>query len=136
MRKIILLLLLVIPFVVNAQSPTAPPTPPTAEASADEVKTYYVVLYKKGPKRDQPKAEAEAIQKDHLEHLRRLIEMGILSIAGPMEDDADDVRGMLIFNSDSADQIKNLVNEDPAVQAGRLIFETHKWNTKRGACLP
>jgi hypothetical protein len=36
------------------------------------------------------------------------------------------------MNAPAIDQIKQLVEDDPAIKAGRLIAEYHLWYTKSG----
>lgn len=100
----------------------------------DELKEYFFVMLKKGPTRNQPKAVADSIQKAHLAHISKMGESGKLNIAGPFGDDGE-WRGILIFNTKTAEEARALVEEDPAVKAGRLVYEIHPWWSMRGAKL-
>lgn len=97
------------------------------------LKPYYVVLLKKGPHRDQDSATAAAIQKAHLENINRLASIGKLNVAGPFLDDGE-LRGIFIFDSRSEEEVRQLVDSDPAVKAGRLVYDIHPWMTEKGTC--
>ena len=105
----------------------------TSGNPADNLKPYFFVLLKKGPNRDQDSASAAQIQKEHLENINRLAASGKLNIAGPFLDDGD-LRGIFIFDSNSENEVKAMVENDPAVKAGRLTYEIHPWMTEKGAC--
>ncbi len=100
---------------------------------ADNLKPYFFVLLKKGPNRDQDSATATRIQKEHMENINRLAASGKLNIAGPFLDDGE-LRGIFIFDSNSEEDVKRMVENDPAVKAGRLTYEIHPWMTEKGTC--
>lgn len=98
-----------------------------AEQQAEpKLVTYYLGLLYKGPVRTQSADESAKIQRAHLQHLESLYKKGILLIAGPMDDDGD-LRGIVVLNVKSVEEAQALVNEDPAVKAGRLRVELHPW---------
>ncbi len=136
-NKIQILIVLLIFSTINlmAQSKLQPQAPSPKMDQDGDMKTYVMVFLKAGPNRKQSKEEAAKIQEGHLNHLRQMAEEGFLVSAGPFLDEGD-IKGILIFNVDNADQIKDQVNQDPAIIAGRLIPEYHKWLTKAGTTLP
>jgi uncharacterized protein YciI len=83
---------------------------------------------------DYPTEELERIQAGHLENIRKMADSGELVIAGPVERGGD-LRGILIFRTGDADRIEELVAEDPAIQAGRLVLELHRWTVPK-QCFP
>jgi uncharacterized protein YciI len=88
--------------------------------------TYVFGLLRRAPDRPQiPEAEADAIQENHLAHLRRLRERGDLIVAGPFVDDGE-LRGILIFRNRSMEEVRELTRSDPALQTGRLVLELHE----------
>jgi uncharacterized protein len=98
-------------------------------------KQYCLRIYKAGPHRNQPPAEAEQIQMEHLRYLLQLHAEGTLLINGPIVDDPV-LKGMSIFNTTDREEVKRLSEADPAVKAGRLVYEIYSWFGVPGQCLP
>jgi len=90
------------------------------------MKTYVMAFLKKGPNRDLPKEEANALQKAHMENIGRLASEGKLLLAGPFYGDQD-LRGIYIFDVESIEEAQALTATDPAIQAGSLVMELVKW---------
>jgi len=101
-----------------------------ASATPSEGETYFLVLLEHGPNRSQNDEEVSEIQRAHLENLRSLSEEGSLMIAGPF---ADRSGGVLVMKADSAEQARRIAEQDPAVQAGRLIVRVRPWWVPAGA---
>ncbi|MBS1612942.1 MAG: hypothetical protein JST49_08990 [Bacteroidetes bacterium] len=99
----------------------------------DNLKPYYMVLLKKGPNRSQDSVTAARIQKEHLENINRMAESGKLNIAGPFLDEGE-LRGVFVFDSNSEEEVRRMVEADPAVRSGRLTYEIHPWMTQKGTC--
>lgn len=95
---------------------------------------YFMVFLKSGPKRSQTKEEAMEIQEKHLAYLQKMAEQGKTSITGPM-DDAGEIRGIVIYNTATAEEARTLAEGDPAVQEGRLVVEVHPWWAAKGSML-
>lgn len=95
---------------------------------------YFIAFLKSGPNRDQTKAEADSLQKLHLEHLGKMYELGYADISGPFGDDGD-IRGITIYNTPTLKIADSLANLDPMVQAGRLKIEIHPWWAAKGYTL-
>lgn len=89
-------------------------------------KRYCIRLFKAGPNRDQPPEEAEKIQMEHLRYLMQLRKEGKLLINGPVIEDTE-LRGISIFNLTDKEEVKRLSEADPAVKAGRLVYEIYLW---------
>jgi uncharacterized protein len=92
---------------------------------------YYMAFLKAGPKRSQNKAEADSLQKLHLEHLGRMYANGYADISGPFGDDGE-IRGVTIYNVPTLQIADSLANLDPMVKAGRLVIELHPWWAAKG----
>lgn len=90
------------------------------------MKQYYMCFLKRGPNRDQDKETVMALQEAHLANIGRLAELGKIVIAGPFGDDGD-LRGIFIMNTRTREEAEELVNSDPAIQAGRLSYELIPW---------
>ncbi len=98
-------------------------------------KQYCVRLYKAGPNRNQPPDEADKIQMEHLRYLMQLRAEGKLLISGPVIEDPE-LKGVGIFNTTDIEEVKRLSDGDPAVRAGRLVFEVYHWYGMPGDSLP
>ncbi len=106
----------------------------SASLDKEEMKTYYLVFLKKGPKRDQDSASAAEIQKGHMAHLTKMYNEGKMDLAGPiMSDNA--IRGICVYNVKTMEEAKQLAESDPAVTSGRLVVEIISWYSQKGAAL-
>jgi uncharacterized protein len=104
------------------------------ESAAGEMKTYTFVMLSKGTNRDHPSEEVKRIQEGHMNYIRMMAENHGLNIAGPFLDDGL-WRGILIFDEADVSKVRELVEQDPAVQSGRLSYEIHPWMAQKGAIL-
>jgi len=98
------------------------------EYGADEygMKVYVMAFLKKGPNRNLEPERVSELQRAHLENIRRLARSGKLVLAGPFLEEGE-LRGVYIFDVDSIDEAERLTESDPAVEAGRLAVELHRW---------
>jgi len=94
---------------------------------------YIMVFLYRAPNRPNiPDAESNQIQDGHMANIRHMAEIGKLLLAGPFEDNGD-LRGLFLFKPGvSIDEVKKLVDADPAVKAGRLRYEIHPWFAAKG----
>lgn len=103
-----------------------------AELGADDygMRRYVMALLKSGPNRPEDPEQAQALQRAHLDNIRRMAEEGKLVLAGPFMgrgDDGHDIRGIYVFAVDSVEEAEALTATDPAVEAGSLVMELHPW---------
>ena len=89
-------------------------------------KKYCLRLLKAGPSRDQPPEEAGRIQMEHLRYIMQLREEGIILLNGPVIEE-NELKSIAIFNTTDKENVKRLSDEDPAVKAGRLVYEIYEW---------
>ena len=85
----------------------------------------------RGPNTTQDKAAAEAIQKGHLEYMDALHKQGTLVMAGPLTGTGER-RGVVVYRVKTIAEAQALAADDPAVKAGRLVFEGYPWMTFKG----
>ncbi|HKL52013.1 MAG TPA: YciI family protein [Wenzhouxiangellaceae bacterium] len=99
-----------------------------AELEADKfgMRRYVMAFLKSGPNRPEDPEKAQALQRAHLENIRRMAEEGKLVLAGPFMDRGE-IRGIYVFAVDSVEEAEALTATDPAVQAGSLVMELHPW---------
>jgi uncharacterized protein len=91
-----------------------------------KMKTYYMVILKTGPHRDQDSSAAKQIQDAHLANMGKMFDDKKLVLAGPFMDDSQ-LAGIFIFDVATQEEADKLAAADPAVKAGRLIYEVHPW---------
>ncbi len=100
------------------------------------MKKYFIAFLKEGPKRDQPKEEADKIQAAHMAHLGKLADEKRACMIGPFGQDAEtDIQGIIVFSVPDKEEAERLAAMDPAVQAGRLLIEVHPWWAAKGSKL-
>jgi len=93
---------------------------------------YYIGLIRRGSKwTPEVTEETERVQAEHLAHIRKMFEDGVLVIAGPFTDDGD-LRGVFLFRTDTLEEAKTFAANDPAVRSGRLIVDIHPWMVPTG----
>jgi uncharacterized protein len=115
-RKVVLFSLIALVGSAFAQAQTQPNTKPAQ---------YFFVLLKR-PVNAQPlsKEAGEKLQEDHMANILKMAAEHKLMIAGPFLDDTT-LRGIYVFQADSAAQAQEWADSDPAVKAGRLSAEVH-----------
>jgi len=95
---------------------------------------YFMAFLKRSAIRGQNEEETAELQKLHLEHLKKMHDLGYADISGPFEDDGD-MTGVTIYNVPSLKIADSLANSDPMVKAGRLKIEIHPWWAAKGVSL-
>ena len=121
--------------------PTPAPPPPTMStrsdaASFDEalarsvgadargMRKYVLVILKTGPRQMPAGAERDAMFKGHFANMKRLTELGVLALAGPL-DGVDGWRGLFVLAVETAEEARRHVETDPVVIAGEMVAEYH-----------
>jgi uncharacterized protein YciI len=110
-----------------AQSPSAaaaPTQPPTG------MRVYYMVFLRRGPAWTAAVTpEATKISQGHRANIDRLTKEGLMVVAGPFEGTSGDraLTGIFILRVDSMEAAKAAVDTDPAVRAGRFVYEIVPW---------
>jgi len=93
---------------------------------AQKLRQFEMVLLKQGPTAMPPDWETSPLRQQHLAYVHSMIETGKVIIAGRIEDDPE-LRGVLVFNTKSADEAKEWMGADPAVKDGHFTMELHPW---------
>jgi uncharacterized protein YciI len=76
---------------------------------------------------DLPEAELDELQARHQAFQRSMRQAGHQLLAGPFVDQPDpSLRGIAIYRT-SIEETARLANQDPSVQAGRLVLEIFTW---------
>jgi uncharacterized protein YciI len=93
--------------------------------------TYQVAFLRRGPKwTAQSTPETQKLQEGHMSHIGAMAKTGKLILAGPFEDGGE-LRGMFVFKA-TAEEPRQLAEQDPTVKAGRLVLEWHPWYSAEG----
>lgn len=128
-------------FVAAAQDaepttqPTTEPAPRTAAPPTAFDKYYFVLLAAPDERPEVTPEQARQLQAQHIGHLTKMAEEGYALVAGPFANRFDETwRGMVLYRGDlSAEQVRELAEADPAVQAGLMKVELMDWYTAAGA---
>jgi uncharacterized protein YciI len=99
-----------------------------------ELDAYTFVLLRRGPRAlEYSDAELEEIQAGHLAFLSRMKDEGRMILSGPFQDQEDESkRGFSVYRT-GLDETKRLLEDDPALRAGRMSAEVMTWLTPKGA---
>jgi uncharacterized protein len=103
---------------------------------ADEygMKSYVLVILKKGAYKEPDKNKLNEYFKGHMENIGRLASLGKLTIAGPFMKNDKELSGLFILNVKTIEEAKELLQTDPTIKAG--IFEVELYNWYGSAALP
>lgn len=92
------------------------------------MKSYYLVILKKGKTEILDKAKKSELMKGHMENINKLAKEGKLIVAGPMlEKNPNDYSGIFILGAKTKEEAESLVLTDPSVKAGIFDVELYKW---------
>ena len=119
--------LLLLAFFMAGSVNTHAQQKPKPKAPEMQIREYWFVLLKSGPNRFQDSATAAQIQAGHMANMMRLYKDGKLKVAGPFGEDGD-WQGIFIFDGERR-EVEALLQTDPAIKAGRLLYEIHSWWT-------
>ncbi|MBS1598720.1 MAG: hypothetical protein JST75_10895 [Bacteroidetes bacterium] len=101
---------------------------------ADEygMKYYTFVILKTGSNKITDKAKLDSIFRGHLANIHRLADRGDLALAGPFGENPNNYRGLYIFNVQNVEEVKKLLETDPAVKSKLLEPEIYPWYGSAG----
>jgi uncharacterized protein YciI len=91
------------------------------------MKMYMLVLLKTGPEKTDDKKITDSLFSGHLQNIKRLADEGKLIVAGPLQMNEKNYRGIFILNVKTTDEAKLLLQTDPAIRAGLLAAELYGW---------
>ncbi|HEX5590675.1 MAG TPA: YciI family protein [Candidatus Limnocylindrales bacterium] len=118
-----------------AREEPEPVTDDVVEREVARQRWFWLLLLKRGPIRNQSRAEVDEIQAGHLRHLFTLRARGQLVLFGPVAD-AGSLRGIGVLTVATRADGEALMADDPAVRSGRIRAEVRPWFTMPGERLP
>jgi uncharacterized protein YciI len=131
MEKLILIFIAFITtLAVNGQNNTIDYDSTLAKKlGADEygMKMYVLVILKTGDSTIEDEKVRSELFAGHLKNIGRLVEEGQLIIAGPFGKNNNDFRGLYLFDSSDLEEVKKLLQTDPAISARLLKTELYPW---------
>jgi uncharacterized protein YciI len=98
------------------------------------MKAYVLAILKTGAAKIDDTKVRDSLFRGHMNNISRLVESGKLTIAGPLQKNDQNYRGIFIFNVKTIAEAKELTKTDPTVTAG--IFEIEYFNWYGSAALP
>jgi uncharacterized protein YciI len=103
---------------------------------ADErgMKMYVLVILKTGPRPEVTQPVRDSLMKGHFGFINRMSEKGLLVMAGPLDKNERQYRGIYVFNVPTVEQARALAKEDPSIQAG--YFDVELFGFYGSAALP
>lgn len=126
----IILMLLTVSGTANAQ-PTKPAFDKRLADSlgADEygMKMYTFVILKTGTATIEKKETVDSLFRGHMGNISRMSEAGKLIVAGPIQKNARNYRGLFILDVKTETEARKLLADDPAVASGLLEAELFQW---------
>jgi uncharacterized protein YciI len=133
--RYLLLVTIIITFTIfpgtsNAQSPNPKYDKSLADSlGADDygMKMYVLVLLKTGPIKIEDKKITDSLFAGHLKNIKRLADENKLVVAGPLQKNEKNYRGIFILNVRTVEDAKALLQTDPAIKAQLLDSELYGW---------
>ncbi|MCU0381777.1 MAG: YciI family protein [Chitinophagaceae bacterium] len=103
---------------------------------ADErgMKMYVLVIIKTGPKSDVSAAVRDSLMKGHMGFIGSMSDKGLLVMAGPLQKNEKEYRGIYIFNVKTVEEAKAMAGKDPSIQSG--YFDVEMFGLYGSAALP
>ena len=105
-----------------------------------ELVSYQVVLLRHtAAGRDFDEETTERIFREHLAYTLSLVAGGDQLAAGPVGDspaEDEDICGLGVYQKDSLDEVRRLIEQDPGVRQGLYRFDVMTWRTAPGTVTP
>ncbi len=92
----------------------------------ENMRTHPLCLMQKGPAWEANANERDSLMAAHSRYIHQLREQRKLGAAGGIGA-PDDLLGRVVFKPGDLEETKQLMEDDPAVKAGVLKVEYHRW---------
>jgi uncharacterized protein YciI len=127
---IIIFVLLTNFLTLHAQSDSSKYNKHLADSlGADEygMKMYVLVLLKSGENKTADQTITDSLFSGHMKNINRLVKMGKLIVAGPLQKNENNYRGIFILDVKTIEEAKSLLETDPAIHSKLLTPELYGW---------
>jgi uncharacterized protein YciI len=91
------------------------------------MKPYILVILKTGLNQTTDKTLINNCFRGHLDNINRLVKDGIMIVAGPVDKNHNNYRGIFILNVTTSEEAERLIQTDPAIKEGLLEAEFYNW---------
>ena len=91
------------------------------------MKMYVLVILKTGANKNTDKVKIDAAFQGHMKNIGRLAQIGKLVVAGPLQKNDKEYRGIFILNARTVEEANILLGTDPAVKEKFLDAEFFPW---------
>jgi uncharacterized protein YciI len=91
------------------------------------MKSYVLVILKTGSNKIDDKVVTDSLFRGHMATINKLAKEGKLVIAGPMQKNDRNYRGIYILNVKTIEEANELLLTDPAIKAKLLDTEIFQW---------
>lgn len=118
--------------LINARAQNSNPTYDKKLADSlgsDEygMKMYTLVILKTGSNNTTDQPLIDSLFNGHMQNIGRLAKEGKLVVAGPLQKNDKNYRGIFILNVKTTEEAKSLLETDPAVKSKLLDAEIYGW---------
>ncbi|MEJ2004311.1 MAG: hypothetical protein P8X57_04945 [Cyclobacteriaceae bacterium] len=128
--KIVLpvLILILICFSVRGQDNTSYDPELAKTFGADEygMKSYVLVILKKGKRSDFSEEKRKELFAGHQTNMQRWLREGKLIVSGPFYPNEADMEGIFILDI-PFEEARDVLDSDPAISAQALSYEAYRW---------
>lgn len=100
-----------------------------SQLGADDngMKSYVLCILKTGPNSVTDKTKSAEYSRKHLDNIGEMAQKGQVVVAGPLKQNAQNYRGILIFNVNNSDEALRLLQDDPMITEKILVPEFYNW---------
>ncbi|SMG24497.1 YCII-related domain-containing protein [Marivirga sericea] len=119
---------LIIPFLGFSQNPNYDKSLADSLGADDYgMKSYSLVMLKSGGGNIEDKSKVDSLFRGHLDNIGRLAKEGKIIVAGPVEKNDRNYRGIFIFDVQDKAKVAELLQTDPAIKADLLAYDIYNW---------